>query len=464
MPEAGYLCNLGNAAIVGPAGHGKTEVIANVAAAGRRALILTHTHAGVHALRARLKRLGVPFARVAVDTIAGWSMKYGHSFPGIAQPPAGIPQGAEWDQLYRGSTLALTVGAIRKVVSASYDRILIDEYQDCGSSQHELAKALSSIVPTLVFGDPMQGIFEFAGATLSWNEQVYPQFPLAATLELPHRWAAKNIALGEWIAETRERLLQGEAIDLADPRITYREADDAFDMGALFEGIDRKDGTFAAIHCNKAICYRLAKAAGGGYQAIEEIAAHRLREFAEAWDSAIEGAGRLRAISRLLEDSFHMRPVGDGDAVNPADAAVEVSLREIELRLGAGNGADAAAQFMQLSRKHPHWKLFRGELWRDAERAAAEVDAGRADSMVTATTSVRQRVSMAGRKLPKRTVSTPLLLKGLEFDHVVIPDAKHFERERLAQAKLFYVAISRAMWSLTIASSERWLRFPAPPI
>jgi hypothetical protein len=464
MPEASYLFSLGNAAIVGPAGHGKTEIIANVAAMGRRALILTHTHAGVHALRARLKRLGVPYGRVVVDTIAGWSMKYAHSFPGVAQPPAGIPQGAQWDQLYRGSTLALSVGAVCEVVSASYDRILIDEYQDCSGLQHELATSLSSIVPTLVFGDPMQGIFEFAGATLSWNDQIHPQFPLAGTLEIPHRWKAKNCDLGKWIAETREKLLQGEAIDLADPRINYRESDDAFDMGALFEGIDGKEGTFAAIHCNKTICYRIAKAAGGGYQAIEEIAANRLREFAEAWDLAIDGAGRLRAISRLLEDSFHMRPLAAADAINPEDTAVEASLREIESALGAGNGADSAAQFMQLSRRHPRWKLFRGELWRDAERAAAEVASGRADSMVMATASVRQRMSASGRNLPKRTVSTPLLLKGLEFDHVVIPDAKHFERERLAQAKLFYVAISRAMKSLTITSSKRWLRFPAPSI
>jgi len=464
MPDAAYLFNLGNAAIVGPAGHGKTEIIANVAAMGRRALILTHTHAGVHVLRARLKRLGVPYGRVVVDTIAGWSMRYAHSFPGIAQPPAGMPQGVQWNQLYRGSRLALTVSAIREVVLASYDRILIDEYQDCDSLQHELATALSSIVPTLVFGDPMQGIFEFAGATLNWSAQVHPQFPLAGTLEIPHRWTAKNSTLGEWIAETRENLLHGEAIDLADPRITYRESDDAFDMGALFEGVEGKDGTFAAIHCNKTICYRLAKAAGGGYQAIEEIAANRLREFAEAWDGAIDGAGRQRAISRLLDDSFHKRPVADGDTINPEDSAFEVSLREIELALGNGNGADAAVQFTQLCRRHPRWKLFRGELWRDAERAAAEVAAGRADSMATATTSVRQRVNMSGRKLPKRTVSTPLLLKGLEFDHVVIPDAKHFERERLAQAKLFYVAISRAMQSLTITSSERWLHFPVPPI
>lgn len=81
MPDAADLFALGTAAVVAPAGHGKTEIIANVAALSGRALILTHTHAGVHAIRSRIKRLGIPHTRVAVDTIAGWCMRYAHAFP-----------------------------------------------------------------------------------------------------------------------------------------------------------------------------------------------------------------------------------------------------------------------------------------------------------------------------------------------------------------------------------------------
>src|SRR3546814_10442956 len=88
----------------------------------------------------------------------------------------------------------------------------------------------------------MQGIFEFAGATLSWGDEIHPSFPFAGTLETPHRWAGKNPELGQWIAETRLKLIRGEVIDLSDPRINYRESNDAFDMGTLFEGIDGKDG------------------------------------------------------------------------------------------------------------------------------------------------------------------------------------------------------------------------------
>lgn len=465
MPEASELTGLGNGAIVAPAGHGKTELIAHVAGLGRRALILTHTHAGVHAIRSRLKRLRVSHASVSVDTIAGWCMRYAHAFPGVAMPPADMPRnGAEWDQLYRGTVEALHVGAIREVVAASYDRILVDEYQDCNALQHALATELSTIVPTLIFGDPMQGIFEFAGATLSWPVDIHPQFPLEGTLEIPHRWQNTNPDLGRWIAETRVKLLRGERIDLAQAQgpISYRVANDAFDMGAFFDHLEGKEGSIAAIHCNKGLCYRLASAAAGGYQAIEEIAANRLSEFAVAWGHDTTAASRQSAIVRLLNDSFLIRKLAEGEVATPEDEEVARKMREVADTLYAGNGTDAAAQLLALARKHSKWKLYRNELWRDAERTVAELATGRAETMVDAAARIRQRASITGRRLPKRTVSTPLLLKGLEFDHVVIPDATHFLRERQAQAKLFYVAISRATQTLTIASSERYLQFPVP--
>lgn len=465
MPEAHELADLGNAAVVAPAGHGKTEIITSIAALGRRALILTHTHAGVHALRTRLKRHGIPLSSVAIDTIAGWCMRYAHSFPGLAHPPEGMPRtGAEWNQLYAGVIRALRVAAIRDVVSASYDRILIDEYQDCGQLQHDLAVTLSNCVPTTIFGDPMQGIFEFAGATLRWDDQIHADFPLAGTLETPHRWAEKNPALGSWIAEVRERLMLGEPIDLADPRITHRVSDDAFDMATLFDGIDGREGSFAAIHCNKTICYRLASAANGGYQAIEEIAANRLNQLAAEWDRALDADQRKSAIQSLRNDCFHIRSLGEGEIDTPDTLATMAAIRELVRSIGEGNGVAQAQQILSLCRRHARWKLYRSELWRDADRAFGELASLRVDSMAEAADNTRQRASLVGRHMPTRTVSTPLLLKGLEFDHVVVPDATHFLRERTAQAKLFYVAISRATRSLTISSPSRYIRFDPPDI
>lgn len=461
MPSPQSIFAMGNAAVVAPAGHGKTEVIANVAGLGRRALVLTHTHAGVHAIRSRMKRLGIPQHAIAVDTIAGWCMRYTHAFPGIAKPCEGMPKSnAEWEQLYRGAILALGVCAVKDVIASSYDRVLIDEYQDCNGGQHQLAIALSQIVPTVIFGDPMQGIFEFAGATLSWEGDIHNHFPLAGTLETPHRWAGKNPELGAWIAQARQKLMAGEPIDLADGPITYRQSDDAFDMGTFFDGIDAREGTQAAIHCNKTICYRLAQATRGGFQAIEEMAAGRLQSFATAWDASANQDRRLASINSLMRDCFHIKHPAEGEPPDPNDAAIASEMGLIAVELGGATCAATAQRLFKMAKERPSWRLFRREIWRDGEKAIAELDAGRAATMTEAAAIIRQRVTNSGRHLPLRTVSTPLLLKGLEFDHVAIPNAEHFLNERNANAKLFYVAISRATRSLTIAAASRFLNFP----
>lgn len=463
MPDPRELVQLGNAAVVAPAGHGKTELIAKIAALGNRTLVLTHTNAGIQAVRARLKRLKVPHSAVAVDTIAGWSLRYAHAFPRVAMPPREMPVRDEWDDVYRGVEAALQIPALRQVFEASYDRILIDEYQDCNEHQHGLAARMSGIVPTLIFGDPMQGIFEFAGATLSWENVIHQQFPLAAWLEEPHRWRDKNPALGEWIADARERLMRGDRVDLTGGPVSFREAQNAFDMGALFESIEGKEGTFAAIHCRKGTCYQIARSARGFYQAIEEMAANTMGEFARRWDRSEDGAARLASLRWLFSECFSQQKLDEGEAPSPEETALTAAIQAAAENLQA-DGARAALEVLSLARKLPRWRSHRQELFRDTERAISEVAYGRCETMSESAARVRDRASIVGRKLPKRTVSTPLLLKGLEFDHVVAPYTGHFANEERAQAKLFYVAISRATRSLTLTGHRSSVQFPAPTL
>jgi superfamily I DNA/RNA helicase len=464
MPEAKILVGLPVGSLIAPAGHGKTEAIVKTAALGERTLVLTHTHAGVHALRGRLKRLGVPSGAAHVDTIDGWCMRYVRAFPKRGHPPPGMPTGAEWAALRRNALNVLQVSGVQDVVQSSYGRILVDEYQDCDPGQHALTIALSRIVPTVVFGDPMQGIFEFADARLRWQRDVYPTFPLAMELNEPRRWQSKNPALGAWIAETRQRLIRGERIDLESGPITFLRTDDAFDMGAFFEGIGEREGSVAAIHCRRGMCDKLARATRGMFQSIEEVAAKRLSAFASAWDASTDGEQRLRAILDLSSDCFHKRPKQEGEELPPDGARIIEEMKAAASQLDGSSYPEAARALMQLARRHPRWRVFRGELWRDSERALAELAAQRSDALCDAVLKIRHRVTASGRSLARRTISTPLLLKGLEFDHVIVPDAGHFGNEDYAQAKLFYVAISRATQSLTIAARDRYIQFPRPAL
>jgi DNA helicase-2/ATP-dependent DNA helicase PcrA len=287
---------------------------------------------------------------------------------------------------------------------------------------------------------------------------------LALTLEEPHRWKGKNPELGRWICETRGKLMRGEAIDLASGPIIYKPAESAFDTNAFFGDLDSKDGSIAAIHCDKRLCYELAKFTRGVYQVIEENAANRLREFALVWDRANDRSDRLAAYENLLVACFHIEDAPPGKAENQANEALVAQMDAIQEHLSVENGIEAIQSLLALSRKHSLWHPFRNELWLDAERAVSEVASGRTTSMTDAASKVRQRLSLTGRQLPKRTVSTPLLLKGLEFDHILVPVATHFMAQNNAQAKLFYVAISRATRSLTITSSQRYLQFPTPTL
>lgn len=465
MVDIVALAAIQRGAIVAPAGHGKTHLIANIAARSRRCLILTHTHAGVQAIKARLARLEKPCRSAVVDTIAGWCMKYAYAFPGVAKPPLSMPTNpSEWEQLYAGALLALKVKAIRDVIAASYDKILIDEYQDCNRHQHALSISLSGIVSTLVFGDPMQGVFEFAGATLSWDGEIHDHFPLVASPDTPYRWSGKNEDLGIWIAETRDKLIAGEPIDLGSAPIAFIEASDG---ASIFAGADAKNGTQAAIHCKKATCYALAKNSSNGrgnFQAIEEMSLKRLEKFAIDWDSSLGNESKIDILRSLINECVDRITSGPGEVLDVEEQALASEMRKLAQALDGVDGAASLLKIFGLARKRSRWTIFRNELWRDAEWATSELACGRCKTLHEGFLNIRQRAAYSGRVLPWRVASTPLLLKGLEFDHVLIPDASHFLKASSANAKMFYVAISRATNSLTISSPTRIIQFPKPKI
>jgi DNA helicase-2/ATP-dependent DNA helicase PcrA len=165
-----------------------------------------------------------------------------------------------------------------------------------------------------------------------------------------------------------------------------------------------------------------------------------------------------------MDECFHIKAPGEGEVPDLDDLAMDEQMTAIASELGGDAGVSAAGKLFAIAKERPSWRLFRREIWRDGEKAIAELEAGRAATMTAASALVRQRATNSGRRMPLRTVSTPLLLKGLEFDHVVIPNAAHFLNEQRANAKLFYVAISRATRTLTISSPEPILRFPAPAL
>lgn len=77
--------------VVAPAGCGKTHLITEVLSVAQHKpyLVLTHTTAGVTALKKRLKRFSVPSQNYVVTTIDGWALRIAGSFPGLCPVDVG---------------------------------------------------------------------------------------------------------------------------------------------------------------------------------------------------------------------------------------------------------------------------------------------------------------------------------------------------------------------------------------
>lgn len=217
--------------IQAPAGCGKTHLIAESLKRcidEKPILVLTHTNAAVAALRQRLDRGEVPRSNYRLATIDGWAMRMVGMFPMRSAADPAILElanpGTDYPAI-KNAVLHLLQGQhIDNLLLANYSRLLVDEYQDCLRTQHSIVCELARVLPTCIFGDVLQGIFDFGDATVDWNTEVLRDFPLVAELATPWRWNQAGAgALGQWLLSVRPTLLSGGQIDLnsAPPELEW---------------------------------------------------------------------------------------------------------------------------------------------------------------------------------------------------------------------------------------------------
>ena len=190
-----------------PAGCGKTEAIVRTVGGycADTQLVLTHTHAGVDALRQRFRDRRVPAARYHVDTIAGWAWGWVRKYPASAGYCASADF-VDWNAVYAGMTGLLRKKFVRQGVVNSYAGVIVDEYQDCTVPMHQLILGLKELLPCRVLGDDLQGVFGFREDPLVTWSAVQEDFASSlGQLQTPYRWMrAGNSRLGEWLLGTRD--------------------------------------------------------------------------------------------------------------------------------------------------------------------------------------------------------------------------------------------------------------------
>jgi DNA helicase-2/ATP-dependent DNA helicase PcrA len=472
MPDTTVDAMLGSrrAFAVAAAGCGKTELLGRVVADHRsgRQLVLTHTHAGVAAIKRRLADMGVPYDKFHLNTIAGWCLRYGAAYPAISGYRPGAEADPDWTATYPGAEMVCRTALGKRVLGESYAGVLVDEYQDCSLKQHALVRALAECVPCRGVGDPLQTVFGFRDdpvvpwATIKTDFEV-----IDGALTEPWRWRreGRNARLGDWLVAARTQLETTGRLDIADDApVTWVqhdasvEAPDAWGTACWTVSAPGTESVVAILKwANK--CKDLARRMGGRWPIVErfddpdllrlglklvgangpavvealvEFVSERMTAMGTALKTAVEAIKDGRGVSRITKNRDH------------AD--------RLSALANAPTPANALAWLEGVLANRDEWLLYRRECVFQLREALRHCNGDTLAELPDMVAAARTRARHRGRHTHRRTIGTPLLVKGLEFDHAVLL----WEPDRLSVQGL-YVALTRASKSLTIVSRSRTL-------
>lgn len=446
------------------AGCGKTQLVVDALASieSGRSLILTHTNAGVDALRRRLRRGGISSTRVSVDTLDGWCLRYVSSYPKLAGDV--LPDadgGIDWGSLRKQMLQLLARTTIERVIRASYVGVFIDEYQDCDEHQHALASRLAELLPTRLLGDPLQAIFGFGKPLPHWTDVVEAAFPRSNTLTTPWRWRGEgaNRELGEWVTHARVVIERGQRLDLRDRRIRLVEISSFNDWRAAaqeqcFElAKAHPNSTGVAILKWSSDSQMLARITGGRFQAVEAVSAKDAAQLLSALENARPPERPEVLLNFMMvvaiHNDRHLQELRNALDARACDAEHERAYSELMAVSDGGSFARAAEALDAISRL-PDTRVFRRELLWSVLDSLRDAGERQPPDLVGALRRRRSLASSMGRRLSRFAAGTTLLLKGMEFDHAVVV---HTGGSKGFSANNLYVALTRASKSLTIIST-----------
>jgi len=454
------LANRSDALVVAPAGCGKTYTIAeSVKYCDGRQLILTHTHAGVRAIKDHLKNQNIPAKKCRVTTIHSFALKYAAAFPTLSGWTESHPTSDEWNQVCSASCNSIKGTAIKKIITNSYSGIYIDEYQDCSSDQHELITLLADYLPCRIVGDPLQAIFGEVNKekSLDWSV-VLERFDAIAELDTPWRWKNENAELGDWLSIVRNKLLDGENIDFRTGPIKFvQDTTQPTQIQECYNTIGDKKESTAAIRKWGNQCHSLARSLNNAYRSMETVECEDLISFAQKFEDT-HGPDRAIAIIDFTKKCISRLPqlintlkerILNGQKYNPqrsdfkkvAEAFREIMASdEINSILLAMTAIDDLNESLVYARR---------ELWREMKKTLKTYITKSEGHLSDIAWNIRDTGRKVGRRVDKKSISTTLLIKGLEFDHAVILNVSELD-----DAENLYVAMTRGAKSLTVLSEK----------
>lgn len=453
--------------VLAPAGCGKTQLIIEALrhSAPKPKLVLTHTTAGVAALRQRLRAHQVPSSNYRISTIAGWALNISAMFPARSNFLSSANAQPDYVNLQRKITALIQSGHIADIIQASYSNLLVDEYQDCSTSQHNLICALSDLLPTVVFGDPIQAIFGFSkGDPLpDWSTQVETVFPIITELDTPWRWInAGNPELGQWILSVREAFSAGNKIDLNDSPASVQWhqlsgnpiADKQLQISTQYQLRNNMQPTESLLVIGDSTRPSSRHDFAKSTQGIDVVEPVDLKDIVSALGN-LERATSNNLLEQVLTVAATiMTGVDKTNLLKRISTITEGRSRKapskIELEattLLNSNSPASILKFLTVLESSSNTKTFRSaalSTLKDAlQLSISQPDKSLGESAIVIREKRRQQ---GDKRISKRAIGSTLLLKGLEADHVLILNVSQMD------AKNLYVALSRGAKSITLFS------------
>ncbi|MGZ0657311.1 UvrD-helicase domain-containing protein [Coraliomargarita sp. W4R72] len=459
--------------LIAPAGYGKTYTIAacvkHLEFLEGKSLILTHTHAGVSSLKSKMSEMGVSADQYNIETISSFCQKYTNAFYQGSKMPAVTDRGYH-DFIVAEACEMLKLPAIGQVIQATYERVFVDEYQDCSAKQHELVIALSGWIMTHVLGDPLQGIFGAINkSSVNFPDDLISNgFSALPELKTPHRWLkdGHNKKLGNALAIIRKDLQSGKSINVSNfgnvIEMVKMDSRDRFNPRAncwkVIWSLSNEKSVLIiepkAVNVNDRV--KFSQLFKHQFAVLEAIDAREFYTLSKCLDQLLEKFDYSSLREKFLFKLFGKTAINEwfGDARvkkrRGDKAQVSAVLEQCVDVLKTGSPEDMQKILMGLK---DTLKLTppRKELFYSIIRALETAELEKV-SVSEAMEAHRNNVRRSGRKCCGKYVGSTLLTKGLEFDTVVILDAHTIECPMH-----LYVAMTRACKRLIVFTQKEVL-------
>ena len=487
--------------LIAPAGYGKTFTIVECLkyTTGKQ-LILTHTHAGVAAIKEKVKKSDeINAKQYSIETISSFAQKYAQAFYVGEDMPHQEDANNYHKFIIEQAIHIFGISSVQDIIKSSYSGLFVDEYQDCNSDQHRMIMAISSAIPTHVLGDPLQGIFDFHNGLelVNFGDDLnnFENFP---ELDTPHRWyqEGNNRPLGDHLKSVRKLLENNEeirlkakddigfhvitvpAIDIRDPRSRYRDClnrlilnpENKPEYNSLLiispeyieiqeDGSTRRKGDISERALLRAqIDYRKC------LSLLEAIDDRVFYSLAKKTDTLISNIIRARnPVNRIKNDVLLkvfnksdisakwfnktglVRKNSDGDKAK--SSKLSILLRSFITE----PSAHRLCEILMYVKTDLKSKYKREEILYSLMKALEQAALSNT-SVYASMAEQRNRIRRSGRQIRGKCLGTTLLTKGLEFDTVAILDAHNFDCP-----KHLYVALTRACKKLVIFTESTTL-------